>query len=121
MKKQRLSLNQKDTLFVLALLETKGITGPIPTTKVKQLIDQARLSPLDPSNYRKGIHTLAKRGLVETVRAHDLSLAISLTRLGRHDAARIYRDRTGNELDAMPADDQQLTIFDTARGNDNDI
>ena len=110
--KPRLSQNQKDTLFVLALLETKQVAGPMPTAKIKAMIDQSRAVAIDPSNFRKGLHTLASRGLVELSRAHDLSLAISLTRLGRHDAARIYCERTGTELDVPVQDDEQITIFD---------
>lgn len=110
--KPRLSQNQKDTLFILALLETKQVAGPIPTAKIKAMIDQSRAVAIDPSNFRKGLHTLASRGLVELPRAHDLSLAISLTRLGRHDAARIYCERTGTELDVPVQDDEQITIFD---------
>ena len=116
--KPRLSQNQKDTLFILALLETKQVAGPMPTAKIKAMIDQSRAVAIDPSNFRKGLHTLASRGLVELPRAHDLSLAISLTRLGRHDAARIYCERTGTELDVPVQDDEQVTIFDAIESHD---
>lgn len=116
--KPRLSQNQKDTLFILALLDTKQVNGPIPTAKIKAMIDQSRAVAIDPSNFRKGLHTLASRGLVELPRGHDLSLAISLTRLGRHDAARIYCERTGAELDVPVQDDEQVTIFDAIESHD---
>lgn len=112
MTKFRLSQNQKDTFFVLAMLETKRITTAIPVAKIKVMIESSRAQELDPSNFRKGIHSLAKRGLLDVVRANDLSLAISLNSLGRHEAAKIYRARTGEELDVMPVDDEQMTIFD---------
>nr|AKN35791.1 hypothetical protein [Vibrio sp. FF_304]AKN36891.1 hypothetical protein [Enterovibrio norvegicus]AKN39437.1 hypothetical protein [Vibrio tasmaniensis] len=39
-------------------------------------------------------------------------MAAKLTRPGRHQAAKVYRERTGEELDVMPVDDEQVTIFD---------
>lgn len=112
MIKRRLSQNQKDTFFVLAIFETKRVTGAIPVARIKTMIERSRTQELDPSNFRKGIHALAKRGLLDVVRANDLSLAISLNSLGRHEAAKIYRERTGEELDVVPVDDEQMTIFD---------
>lgn len=118
MKKNRLSLNQKDIFFVLAMLEVKNITNPVPVAKLKKMIDSSRTHDLDPSNFRKGIHSLASRGLLDVVRANDLSLAVSLSSLGRHDAARIYRERTGNEMDVVVVDDEQMTIFEVVAAVD---
>lgn len=118
MKKNRLSLNQKDIFFVLAMLEVNNITNPVPVAKLKKMIDSSRTHDLDPSNFRKGIHSLASRGLLDVVRANDLSLAVSLSSLGRHDAARIYRERTGNEMDVVVVDDEQMTIFEVAEPRD---
>lgn len=118
MKKNRLSLNQKDVFFVLAMLEVKNITNPVPVAKLKKMIDSSRTHDLDPDNFRKGIHSLASRGLLDVVRANDLSLAVSLSSLGRHDAARIYRERTGNEMDVVVVDDEQMTIFEVVAAVD---
>lgn len=118
MIKRRLSQNQKDTFFVLAILETKRVTGAIPVARIKTMIERSRTQELDPSNFRKGIHSLASRGLLDVVRANDLSLAVSLSSLGRHEAAKVYRERTGEELDVIPVDDEQMTIFDAVAAVD---
>ena len=113
MKKPRLSKNQKDALFILALLESKKQVGPVGVSKVRAMVERLRAGILDPSNFRKGLHVLASRGIIEMGRYRNLSLVMKLTSLGRHDAARIYFDRTGEQLDVeMEKDDEQMTIFD---------
>lgn len=112
MAKVRLSKNQKDALFVLALLEVNGKSGPIPLAKVRDMIATARSDDLDPSNFRKGIHILGKRGVLEVGRLSDLSLCVQLSRSGRHAAAVIYQERTGQQMDLKQTDDEQMTIFD---------
>lgn len=112
MAKVRLSKNQKDALFVLALLEVNGQSGPIPVAKVRTMIATSRSDDLDPSNFRKGIHILGKRGVLEVGRLSDLSLCVQLSRSGRHVAAGIYQERTGQQMDLKQTDDEQMTIFD---------
>lgn len=112
MAKVRLSKNQKDALFVLALLEVNGKSGSIPLAKVRAMIATSRSDDLDPSNFRKGIHILGKRGVLEVGRLSDLSLCVQLSRSGRHVAARIYQERTGQQMDLKQTDDEQMTIFD---------
>ncbi|OCH60907.1 hypothetical protein A6D98_09920 [Aliivibrio fischeri] len=120
-KKNRLSKNQKDALFILALLESKNKTNPVAVTKVRSMVESIRAGVLDPSNFRKGVHMLASRGLIEVGRYKDLSLAMKLTSLGRHDAAKIYRERTGEQLDIKNTEDEQITIFDNKEGLHHDI
>ncbi|EPR5147749.1 TPA: hypothetical protein ACMDT2_004203 [Vibrio parahaemolyticus] len=112
MTKERLSKNQKDALFVLALLEVNGKSGSIPLARVRDMIASSRTGELDPSNFRKGIHVLGKRGMLELGRLSDLSLCVKLSRSGRHVAARIYQDRTGQQMDLKQQNDDQMTIFD---------
>ncbi|WP_347361427.1 hypothetical protein [Vibrio vulnificus] len=112
MKNTRFSKNQNDALFILALLETKQFTGPIPVSKMRTIISTPREGELDASNFRKSLHALERKGCIELLRAKDLSLAAQLTKIGRHQAAKIYRERTGEELDVKPVDDEQMTIFD---------
>ncbi|HAS6480603.1 TPA: hypothetical protein GRR64_23895 [Vibrio parahaemolyticus] len=121
MTKVRLSKNQKDALFVLALLEVNGKSGPIPLAKVRTMIATSRSDDLDPSNFRKGIHILGKRGVLEVGRLSDLSLCVQLSRSGRHVAARIYQERTGQQMDLKQTDDEQMTIFDNYEGRNHDI
>jgi hypothetical protein len=121
MTKVRLSKNQKDALFVLALLEVNGKSGPIPLAKVRTMIATSRSDDLDPSNFRKGIHILGKRGVLEVGRLSDLSLCVQLSRSGRHVAAGIYLDRTGQQMDLKQTDDEQMTIFDNYEGRNHDI
>lgn len=84
----------------------------IPVMTIKRMIDQSRPTELDPTNFRKGIRTLANRGFLDMHRAPSLELSVKLNRNGRHLAAPIYRDRTGQELDVMPHMGEQATIFD---------
>ncbi|OEF61218.1 hypothetical protein A1OW_20315 [Enterovibrio norvegicus] len=114
MKAQRLSQTQKDVLFVLALLEVNGKTGLIPAARVRDMATTTRPAPIDPSNFRKGVHTMASRGLIDVERGHNLSLFLRLSNVGRHTAAGIYRDRTGEQLDVKQSDDEQITIFDVS-------
>ncbi|WP_305817509.1 hypothetical protein [Photobacterium leiognathi] len=110
--KYRISANQKDTLFILALLNAKNVTSFVPLSKVKSMIEQSKVQELDPANYRKGMHTLAQRGLIEMVREHNLSLSMRLTDTGREQAAKIYLERTGEELVAQSAQNDQITVFE---------
>ncbi|ENQ8056881.1 hypothetical protein ACEQ2M_004313 [Vibrio parahaemolyticus] len=112
MTKTRFSKNQNDALFILALLETKQFNGAVPVAKMRTMISQPREGELDASNFRKSLHALEGKGCIELLRAKDLSLAAKLTRVGRHQAAKVYRERTGKELDVPPVDDEQMTIFD---------
>lgn len=112
MAKVRLSKNQKDALFVLALLEVNGKSGPIALARVRDMIATSRTGVLDPSNFRKGIHVLGKRGVLEIGRLPDLSLCVQLSRSGRHVAAGIYQERTGQQMDLKQQPDEQMTIFD---------
>ncbi|HAS6073673.1 TPA: hypothetical protein I7144_20650 [Vibrio vulnificus] len=112
MKKTRLSKNQKDALFVLAVLETKRFTRPVPVPKMRELISQSRPGILDASNFRKGLHVLEDKGFIELLRAKDLSLAAKLTQKGREQAAKIHFERTGVEMATPPEDEKQMTIFD---------
>ncbi|MCR9330149.1 hypothetical protein NB661_00205 [Vibrio parahaemolyticus] len=121
MSKVRLSKNQKDALFVLALLEVNGKSGSIPLAKVRTMIATSRSDDLDPSNFRKGIHILGKRGVLEVGRLSDLSLCVQLSRSGRHVAAGIYQERTGQQMDLKQTDDEQMTIFDNYEGRNHDI
>ena len=108
----RLSKNQKDVLFVLAALESNRHLGTVPLARVRDMIATSRDSVPDASNFRKGVHTLAERGSVELGRLKNLSLSIALTRSGRHQAAKIYRERTGVELDIKPLPEAQISIFE---------
>jgi hypothetical protein len=112
MTKTRFSKNQNDALFILALLESKQFEGAVPVSKMRTMISQPREGELDASNFRKSLHALEDKGCVELLRARNLNLAAKLTRVGRHQAAKIYRERTGKELDVPPVDDEQMTIFD---------
>ncbi len=94
MMKVRLSKNQKDIFFVLSLLELNGRHAPTPVSHVKKMIEKSIQKELDPSNFRKGVHLLCSRGLLDAVRERDLSLSISLSDAGRLESARIYRQRT---------------------------
>mgnify|MGYP000061857893 CR=1 FL=1 len=112
MSEIRLSKNQKDALFILALLESNGHVDFVSAEKVRQMVESPRPSLVDPANFRKGLHTLHSRGSIDLERKRDLSLVVKLTRPGRHQAAKIYRERTGTELDVPAVADDQMTIFE---------
>ncbi|QIL87167.1 hypothetical protein G7083_14825 (plasmid) [Vibrio sp. HDW18] len=112
MKKRRLSDNQKLALFVLANAEVNGVHHHVSLAKVKNAADGLRHYLCDSDNFRKGMHTLAARGLIEMARRSDLGLMVKLTRLGRHEAAAIYFKKTGEQMDIKRSDDEQITIFE---------
>lgn len=112
MSDQRLSKNQKDALFILALLETKRATKPVPVSAIRRMISQSRASDVDASNFRKGVRLLASRGFILLARRADLALVTELTRPGRYHAAKVYSERTGQDMDLPPERDEQITIFD---------
>ena len=94
MKRFRLSKNQKNILFVLFLLETKKIMTATPISKIKKMIEQSLNQEIDPSNFRKGIHTLKQRNFLNLVREENLSISIFLTAIGRIEAEKIHKERT---------------------------
>ncbi|EIE1227631.1 hypothetical protein LCX39_004040 [Vibrio vulnificus] len=112
MKKTRLSKNQADALFTLAFLEVKEFKDAVPVAKMRELIAQSRPGILDASNFRKGLHALEDKGLIDLLRARNLSLAAKLTQKGREQAAKIYEERTGTEMALPPEDEKQITIFE---------
>lgn len=112
MVKTRFSKNQNDALFVLAILETKGFSDLVPIVKIRDMISDSRGAVLDASNFRKGIHALYEKGCLEVKRSKDLSLLVKLTPTGRRQAAKVYQERTGSQLDIERSDDEQMTIFD---------
>ena len=65
-----------------------------PISKIKKMIEQSLNHEMDPSNFRKGIHTLKQRNFLNLVREENLSISISLTAIGRTEAEKIHKERT---------------------------
>lgn len=63
----RLSAIQKDVLFVLSSLEARGITAPVPATRLLGMINAARSAQVYPTNFRTSCHTLVKHGLLKKI------------------------------------------------------
>ncbi|HGM7842856.1 TPA: chromosome segregation protein ParM [Serratia marcescens] len=78
----RLSAIQKDVLFVLSSLEARGITAPVPATRLLGMINAARSAQVYPTNFRTSCHTLVKHGLLKKYRNPSLHLAFTLTEVG---------------------------------------
>ena len=65
-----------------------------PISKIKKMIEQSLNQEIDPSNFRKGIHTLKQRNFLNLVREENLSISIFLTAIGRIEAEKIHKERT---------------------------
>lgn len=85
----RLSAIQKDVLFVLSALEARGITAPVPATRLLEMINAARSAQVYPTNFRTSCHTLVKHGLLKKYRNQSLQLAFALTETGLPLARRL--------------------------------
>lgn len=83
MNNARLSRIQKYTLFTLHTLEARGITSPIPGTKINEIINSSRVIEVFPSNFRASCALLVGRELIERYRNKSLKLAYKLTDSGR--------------------------------------
>lgn len=91
----RLSAIQKDVLFVLFAIRTKGKAGPVPSMTLLGMINRGRSAEVFPSNFRTSCHTLVDNGLLGKYRDEQLNLGFALTAAGVERGAQIYRDRTG--------------------------
>lgn len=90
----RLSAIQKDVLFVLFAIRTKGKVGPVPSMSLLGMINRGRSTEVFPSNFRTSCHTLAENGLLGKYRDEQLNLGFSLTDEGAELGSQIYRERT---------------------------
>ena len=89
-----LSSIQKDTLFVLFAIEQKGITEPIPSMTILNMINSSRVLDIFDTNFRASCHKLNEHGYIEKYRSSaSLKLAWCLTDVGRNKASDIFKDR----------------------------
>lgn len=93
MSSHRLSAIQKDTLYVLSLLEAKMGSTPFNIMKLLEIINKARVSPVHPNNFRASIHTLCRHHYLDKYRDTSLNLAVTLTDKGQLKATGIAQKR----------------------------
>lgn len=89
----RLSAIQKDVLFVLFAIRSKGKAGPVPGMTLLGMINRGRAPEVFASNFRASCHTLVDNGLLHKYRDEQLNLGFSLTEEGAERGAKIYQDR----------------------------
>ena len=89
----RLSAIQKDVLFVLFAIRTKGKAGPVPSMTLLGMINRGRSAEVFPSNFRTSCHTLVDNGLLGKYRDEQLNLGFSLTEAGAELGGQIYQAR----------------------------
>ncbi len=113
MTKIRISQTQGHVLFMLAVWRfQRKESGFVKLEKVKRAIDNAKGSPVDASNFSKGIGTLRKHGLIEQFRSQETGrLWIRLADAGVSKAATIYEKKTGEPLVIKAESDGQLDAF----------
>lgn len=95
----RLGATQRDVLFILFVLETKGKRSPFPAVELLALINKSRNTPIHGNNLRDGCHKMLESGLISKYRnPHSLQLAFTLSDQGRDTARLIYADRVKDDL-----------------------
>ena len=92
-KKIRFSALQKDTLFILYVLQQRGKRDPIPGVDILAMINKGRELPVFPQNFRASCHTLVANQLIRKFRRGDLQLAFTLADAGKEPAEREYKER----------------------------
>lgn len=101
-KKFRLSALQKNTLFILYVLQQRGKRDPIPGIDILAMINKGREQKVFPQNFRASCHTLVENQLISKFRSSSLQLAFTLAEAGEEPAEREYKERvnkcSSNEL-----------------------
>ncbi|WP_432341899.1 hypothetical protein [Yersinia enterocolitica] len=95
---RRLSALQKNILIILAALDERK-PGPVPTKDLEKLLALSDAKPVYGPNLRGACHRLAKAGIVRTLRATNLQLAVELTHDGLEYAALLYANERQAELE----------------------
>lgn len=92
-KRFRLSELQKNTLFILYVLQQRGKRDPIPGVDILAMINKGRELPVFPQNFRASCHTLVENQLIRKFRSCSLQLAFTLAEAGQEPAEREYKER----------------------------
>ncbi|CNI67014.1 Uncharacterised protein [Yersinia pekkanenii] len=95
---RRLSALQKNILIILAALNERK-PGPVPTKDLEKLLTVSDDKPVYGPNLRGACHRLAKAGMVRTLRASNLQLAVELTHDGLECATLLYANESQAEVD----------------------
>lgn len=82
----RLSALQKNILIVMAALAERG-ARQVATLELEQLLAKGADRPVYGGNLRSACHKLAAAGMLATLRATNLQLAVELTPAGERRAA----------------------------------
>lgn len=98
MKHTRISATQEKVILCLVSRLRAGNDNYMKAATIKRFIDSNSLYVLNNANYLKGIHTLCKNGVLDVVRASDMSIHVKLTTEGVRVGARLYKKNTGMDL-----------------------
>lgn len=79
---RRMSALQKKILIVLAALNARKY-GPVATKDIERVLEQGGDKPVYGSNLRAACRKLEEIGLLRTLRAKNLQLAIEFTDMGK--------------------------------------
>lgn len=103
---------QRSILIALAVLDER-LPGPVATRDIERLLGQGGDKPVYGPNLRNSCRRLEAAGLVRTLRAKNLQLAVELTEAGRELALPLLSAereadttrRRASEVRVLPADD----------------
>jgi hypothetical protein len=90
----RLSLVQKDTLFILYALQLRGKADPIPLVDILKIVNKGKEKPVFRQNFSVSCNTLIKNKLIKKFRSASLELAFTLDSEGLRIGKEIYNERT---------------------------
>jgi hypothetical protein len=96
----RLSLIQKDILFLLYHIQHSGRGHPVYGMHLLAMINEGRDVNIEDRNFRVSCHTLESNGLIAMYRNPSLKLFWRLTPIGEEKAKPIHQQRTAEVINA---------------------
>lgn len=103
----RISVIQKDILFVLYALKVRGHTSSVASTRLLSLINGQRGQDIHSSNFRASCHTMAVHKLVILSYSKSLKLLVGLSIDGLTVGGEIYEARLRDMQDDVTQSDRQ--------------
>lgn len=94
---QRFSSIQKNTLFLLYVLEEKGHTGPVAATELLRMQnDYAATHTIHRNNFGTSCSRLVMTGHLKKFISKGLRMSYGLSELGREKARDIHKEKMAN-------------------------
>lgn len=101
---------QRSILILLAALDARHPGIPVPTRLIERLLTEGGHGPVYGPNLRASCRRMEQDGLLRTLRAQNLQLAVELTEAGRtiavsllaEEKARVQAEQRASEVRVLP-------------------